>query len=1805
MQTENAQPGRRNGIALLIAAGIIAALIAVVFSFSAGVRADRCKDLPPTGTTTNPTPVPDLHEDLEGDVCGDGDHENTPHAAISSTEPGATVSIKLTTTADVAIDPGDTITVDFMGPTADSGFILPVRIANPTSTTSRVTINFGATEIKPSIQVQGTRVSLTVPTGQSVSKGEYTIIFKKTAGIKNPYYSNPNYEGNRVITIDDGDAVPDTNKVVIRRRTTLTPSEGQRGDDVTLQGKGYAKGTVTIFDGDPANQDSEIIATEETHNGEFSVLHLKANPKQGVPEYTVWTKDSEGIIGSATFRIISATTTFEPATAVVGSPLKIIISDWQDRKVGVAAVRIAGEDAYVSGAIEYENCIDYTGRQTADDSHILTLDVTVPDGILPGQQTVSLYDHDQLQPSGGDGSNDVPCTDATGRGEPTDNVVTATLPSSATPVIQEIVEIVVVDTVAPTTPSLRIVPRNELGQFVSGNEVQRSNTFDLVGEDFPIGTVTIFDGNDAVIDDGEILRTVLVTSTEGDSFTETGFRVRGIPDSLEYKLWAIDSEGRPSGPAIFRITKPTTTFRPSRVVAGSMLNITVSDWQLVGDGVAVVEIAGQQAYGVTTYNQGTDYCYDDTSLQSAVSNVLSFDIQVPSGTLPGMQLVEVYTEDQLNGMPCSDTTGWTMQPNAELKTNAIPVIEELVEIVLDAMDPETITVTPSEGARNTEFTIRVEEYPEGTVTFFHDANGDDIADPEEILDIKVVPSSGTRTSARLTAADGTPGSLTYEVKILDSVGDVRSVIYHITESTTSFEPDKARVGDIVTINISDWQHDDKGVASVLIQGRQAYGVTEYQDPDNPLIYCYDNTGLESANPENVVSFEVNVPDGTLPGMQTVEVYTEEQLEHDPCTVTNINTWTRQPDRDATLASDATPEIRKTIEIVSELPEPTRRVNILEVDGGLDQELEFEVNPPREDPGSYFDAGDKIEITLPEFALPETVANSKIEISGSAHADTATPTRVDILSKKLILTLPGSVAHSPSEYLIITIRQGTGILTPEIPRGFDDPNEGYPVTITFVDADSVSPGVDADDENIVVVKNPISSTVPGATVRVTLVANSEVLIGSSEEIVVDFSGPSADSEFFVPASISNTRITIRPQGRSSFNPSEVLVQGARVDLTIPSGTNAKSIPAGEFTITFSNLARIRNPLAAGTRDIKVSSFVEGDLEDMIKAVIRRTTTIDTLEGPRGTEFILEGKGYPQGAVTVYHDIDCDGNIDAGETLASDSTVRGTFSVDLVAREPSELDTPGCPLDPLVYRIKAKDSEGVDDEVVFRIRSGMFFRPSPARVGAPLKITISDWQNEHQDVAAVSIAGESAHVAGVREYDKCFDYTGVFRANSDGVVSLELVVPRHVPGGQQTVAVYDHEQLDHINEDGNVVPDKGPCADLPNTEDKGNPVFSNVKARLKSEPIAIIKETIQIDTENLTLSPPTAARGQKITITGFGFTRAARGSNHIDSVSIGGIRVADDHSEMVVGTGGDFAITATVPLDIADGSHDVLIEGNDGTLGRATLTIAEATITLDPAQGHWGTEFKVTGRGFIARGVVDLTYGPDVSPWEDALVLADAQGNFELTFMVPFTAKVGNSYKVRAVAEANAGGSTVTVEAEANHLVPKSAIATSPAPVSPGDRMIIRAQSLPAFAYMRAITIGGINVFNNSGVATDENGSLEADVLIPYLDFGDHTLMVQVGDVVVTHIIEVAPPPLSGPPSQVFKYLIRDGNLLTVWRYDNATQSWSLFDPLLAGEVAELNDLTEVGSGYILWVNLSKPQSFQGSGLVAGWNLIRLK
>ena len=251
----------------------------------------------------------------------------------------------------------------------------------------------------------------------------------------------------------------------------------------------------------------------------------------------------------------------------------------------------------------------------------------------------------------------------------------------------------------------------------------------------------------------------------------------------------------------------------------------------------------------------------------------------------------------------------------------------------------------------------------------------------------------------------------------------------------------------------------------------------------------------------------------------------------------------------------------------------------------------------------------------------------------------------------------------------------------------------------------------------------------------------------------------------------------------------------------------------------------------------------------------------LEGPRGSEFTLEGKGYAQGTVTVFHGNDDE--IDPGETLASAKTSRGSFKVKLRARGNAGISP---------YKVRTRDSNGAIHFATFDIRSSMSFEPSTAGIGDTLRTTISDWEKDHgPGVAAVRIAGESAKMTAIEVYSDCFE---IRKPNNDGEVSVQAVVLPGVPKGEQTVSVYGPDQIDTVG-----FP-KRPCkGEEPKDSFTG---FQEIEVGLKRGQNPITTETIEIAAQSLTLSRSEAVRGQQVTITGSGFSRAPQDQKDISEV-----------------------------------------------------------------------------------------------------------------------------------------------------------------------------------------------------------------------------------------------------------------------------------------------------------------------------------
>lgn len=203
--------------------------------------------------------------------------------------------------------------------------------------------------------------------------------------------------------------------------------------------------------------------------------------------------------------------------------------------------------------------------------------------------------------------------------------------------------------------------------------------------------------------------------------------------------------------------------------------------------------------------------------------------------------------------------------------------------------------------------------------------------------------------------------------------------------------------------------------------------------------------------------------------------------------------------------------------------------------------------------------------------------------------------------------------------------------------------------------------------------------------------------------------------------------------------------------------------------------------------------------------------------------------------------------------------------------------------------------------------------------------------------------------------------------------------------------------------------------------------------------------------------------------------------------------DDTSKGSVAAGADgaYSFEFTVPPS-AVGEHDVKTEDQASTNTATQTFTVEPQIILNKVEGPVATELSVTGTGFAANGLVDITFDTTLVVDDFA---TDSTGSFTATFNVP--ASVAGSHTVTATDTAD---STVTASALFT-VIPKITLDVTEGPI--GTEVQVTGTGF-AGANSIVITFNSVDVTPSSAPETDEVGSFAATFIIPPLPAGDHTI-----------------------------------------------------------------------------------------------------
>jgi hypothetical protein len=223
-----------------------------------------------------------------------------------------------------------------------------------------------------------------------------------------------------------------------------------------------------------------------------------------------------------------------------------------------------------------------------------------------------------------------------------------------------------------------------------------------------------------------------------------------------------------------------------------------------------------------------------------------------------------------------------------------------------------------------------------------------------------------------------------------------------------------------------------------------------------------------------------------------------------------------------------------------------------------------------------------------------------------------------------------------------------------------------------------------------------------------------------------------------------------------------------------------------------------------------------------------------------------------------------------------------------------------------------------------------------------------------------------------------------------------------------------------------------------------------------------------------------------------------------------------------------------------------------------------------------------------------------------IITDTAGGFTAIVEIPAATAGGSLSPGTQIISATVGqitGSSTTFS------TPNPSITITPASASVEETVVITGESFNSLGTVTTLTIGSASALPSPAPRAARNGDIETTITIPLLNAGTYTVVMTnasgfTASATFTALAAKAVPAAStDTPAVVFADVIaNDDNLVRVWRFSNADQSWDFYDPRPAFDAA--NTLAKTGAGDIVWVNVIAEEAFQGGTLFPGWNLISL-
>jgi hypothetical protein len=379
-----------------------------------------------------------------------------------------------------------------------------------------------------------------------------------------------------------------------------------------------------------------------------------------------------------------------------------------------------------------------------------------------------------------------------------------------------------------------------------------------------------------------------------------------------------------------------------------------------------------------------------------------------------------------------------------------------------------------------------------------------------------------------------------------------------------------------------------------------------------------------------------------------------------------------------------------------------------------------------------------------------------------------------------------------------------------------------------------------------------------------------------------------------------------------------------------------------------------------------------------------------------------------------------------------------------------------------------------------------------------------------------------------------------------------------------------------------------------------------------------------TKAVTLSPTTVSPGGALTVTVAGLSADNGSVSGVDAeftVTMGTTNGASDitltgTSTFPIGSDGTGVGTVTVPTTVTSGTRYITVTDNALTVGGATATtnnsktvsvsVPKGTVTITPSSASTGNTVTITGTGFPpATTASALTIGSsDAMP--SGGILTDASGGFTQVIEVPASTTGGSLSPGTQIVSATVGS---IVGSSTEFSTPSPTITITPAEAAVEDTITVTGTGFNSLGTVTTLNIGSASALPSPAPRASRNGDITAEVVVPLLNAGSYTVTManasafSASGTFTATAAKVTVASTADNTEVIFADVIaNDDNLVRVWRFSNADQSWAFFDPRPAFSAA--NTLAKTGAGDIVWVNVNAEEAFQGGTLFPGWNLISL-